>query len=331
MNKLKNNMKTHNKKPLLYIMIILFCFFNILPFIAVAENITAYSDVKDADLQYQIAIMFERGEGVAQDDKLARLWFRRAAIQGHSIAQFNLGWMCANGYGGKKDNISAYYWFLKSAVAKVNGSKAQLAALDRVITAKDKAYAILKVKQNNNGNMLDDMPADINLNIINEKDMHASFINARRDYNGNNFKLAIIELNQLANNGHADAQNLLGLHLMSAENGIDKIQAFKWLFIAAKQGNAAARYNLAISFSKGIGIGIDSNKALRWLKLAKESTRQLNNYDYQEISIMFKEKSEYKDSYIAARQGYISASNELLELINYSQAKISAQPQFISN
>ncbi len=323
MRKLKNNMKLYNISQSLYIMVILFYFFNLLSITAFAENITPYLDVSDANMQYQLGVMFERGDGVKQNDWQARLWFKRAAIQDHAMAQFNLAWMYANGYGGKKDNILAYIWFLKAADAGIDDAKPQLMALDRIISFDDKSYAISK----SNG----DKDNYIRPNIINKKDIQISFIDARRNYNNNNFKSAILKLNQLANNDYVEAQNLLGLHLMSSINESDRSQAFRWLFIAAKQGNAAARYNLAISFSKGIGTHKNLTKALRWLGLARQSVAILNGYDYQEISQMFKEKSEYLDPYIAAQQGYISASSELMELIKYSLIAISAQQQSIDN
>jgi len=36
-------------------------------------------------------MLYARDEGVAQDDKQAAFWFRKAADQGEAMAQFNLG------------------------------------------------------------------------------------------------------------------------------------------------------------------------------------------------------------------------------------------------
>ncbi|MBT6530010.1 MAG: sel1 repeat family protein [Betaproteobacteria bacterium] len=41
--------------------------------------------------------MYANGEGVPEDDATAVMWYTKAAEQGHAIAQFNLGFMYANG------------------------------------------------------------------------------------------------------------------------------------------------------------------------------------------------------------------------------------------
>ena len=43
--------------------------------------------------------MYFNGGGVPQDYSEAAAWYRQAAEQGHANAQFNLGWMYANGRG----------------------------------------------------------------------------------------------------------------------------------------------------------------------------------------------------------------------------------------
>ncbi|MEH8027640.1 tetratricopeptide repeat protein [Gallibacterium anatis] len=45
----------------------------------------------DANSQYNLGLMYSRGEGVKQDDAEAMKWWRKAAEQGLSIAQYNLG------------------------------------------------------------------------------------------------------------------------------------------------------------------------------------------------------------------------------------------------
>ena len=59
----------------------------------------------DADAQFSLGVMYEKGEGVARDNKAAVKWYTLAAEQGLADAQFNLGVMYANGTGVIKDNI----------------------------------------------------------------------------------------------------------------------------------------------------------------------------------------------------------------------------------
>jgi len=55
--------------------------------------------------------MYENGEGVRQDSAEAAKWFRLAANQGHTGAQFYLGGMYASGNGVPRDYVQAYMWF----------------------------------------------------------------------------------------------------------------------------------------------------------------------------------------------------------------------------
>ena len=47
--------------------------------------------------------------------KEALRWYRKAAEQGYSVAQFNLGVMYENGLGLPQDYIEALKWYRKAA------------------------------------------------------------------------------------------------------------------------------------------------------------------------------------------------------------------------
>ncbi len=64
----------------------------------------------DADAQYNLGVMYEKGRGVPQDDKIALKWFTLSAEQGYARAQNNLGVMYYNGEGVIKDNVYAHMW-----------------------------------------------------------------------------------------------------------------------------------------------------------------------------------------------------------------------------
>ena len=54
--------------------------------------------------------MYFQGLGVAADLEAAENWYRRAAEQGHSPAQYNLGVMYYNGDGVPQDYVLAHVW-----------------------------------------------------------------------------------------------------------------------------------------------------------------------------------------------------------------------------
>jgi TPR repeat protein len=65
--------------------------------------------------QFNLALMYDNGEGVLKDDTEAARWYRLAADQGYAKAQHNLGVMHDNGEGVVKDNREAARLFRLSA------------------------------------------------------------------------------------------------------------------------------------------------------------------------------------------------------------------------
>ena len=57
------------------------------------------ADQGDDFAQYNLGIMYARGQGVAQSLAEAFKWFRLSANQGNASAQYNLGVMFAEGNG----------------------------------------------------------------------------------------------------------------------------------------------------------------------------------------------------------------------------------------
>ena len=53
----------------------------------------------EARAQYDLGLMYDKGQGVPQSDTEALQWYERAAEQGEPRAQYNLGLMHLNGQG----------------------------------------------------------------------------------------------------------------------------------------------------------------------------------------------------------------------------------------
>ena len=64
--------------------------------------------------QYNLGVMYAKGEGVKQDYFKAKEWYEKAAAQGHAKAQYNIGVFYANGEGVKQDYFKAKEWFGKA-------------------------------------------------------------------------------------------------------------------------------------------------------------------------------------------------------------------------
>jgi len=69
------------------------------------------ADQGDAVAQYNLAVMYGIGRGVAEDEWAARVLFRNSAEQGYAPAQYNLAVSYERGLGGPVDFIAAYAWY----------------------------------------------------------------------------------------------------------------------------------------------------------------------------------------------------------------------------
>jgi hypothetical protein len=77
----------------------------------------AGAQAADAEAELQLAILYAKGEGVAQDYATAATWFRAAADQGLPRAQYDMGVLTERGRGVKVDLTAAADWYLKAAQA----------------------------------------------------------------------------------------------------------------------------------------------------------------------------------------------------------------------
>ena len=69
----------------------------------------------NADVQFNLGLMYDKGEGVLQDNAEALKWYRLAAEQGNAGAQNNLGVMYREGDGVLQDYAEAIKWFRLAA------------------------------------------------------------------------------------------------------------------------------------------------------------------------------------------------------------------------
>jgi hypothetical protein len=73
------------------------------------------AEAGDAEDELQLAILYAKGEGVAQDYAAAATWFGAAANQGLPRAQYDMGVLTERGRGVKADLAAAADWYLKAA------------------------------------------------------------------------------------------------------------------------------------------------------------------------------------------------------------------------
>jgi hypothetical protein len=79
--------------------------------------------------QYQLGIAFERGTGVTADPERAKAWYRRAAAQGVAKAMHNLAVLNLGGPGRSSNYGAAAHWFNEAAARGLLDSQFNLALL----------------------------------------------------------------------------------------------------------------------------------------------------------------------------------------------------------
>ncbi len=69
----------------------------------------------DAEAQYYVAQIFEKGLGTTADYASAAAWYRKAATQGYGAAQTSLGYLYEEGLGVERDDVAALNWYRQAA------------------------------------------------------------------------------------------------------------------------------------------------------------------------------------------------------------------------
>jgi TPR repeat protein len=79
-----------------------------------AETTETRAGLGDAEAQFTLGLKFAQ-EGATQDYPQAAQWYLKAADQSHSLAQFNLAIMYAAGQGVARDKVKSMAWMQKAA------------------------------------------------------------------------------------------------------------------------------------------------------------------------------------------------------------------------
>ena len=83
----------------------------------------------NAAAQFKLALFYDRGWGVPEDDAEAVKWYRKAAEQGDVLAQYFSGLMYANGRGAPEDDAEAVKWYRRAAEQGLAAAQAALGVM----------------------------------------------------------------------------------------------------------------------------------------------------------------------------------------------------------
>lgn len=87
----------------------------------------------NARAQFDLGLMYAKGEGVVKNEKLAFNYFHKAARNNHAEAKFYMGLSFSQGRGVKKQSQLARYWFKLAVKAGHQKAMAHLASIEKTL------------------------------------------------------------------------------------------------------------------------------------------------------------------------------------------------------
>ena len=87
----------------------------------------ALADKGEVEAQYNLALCYDKGQGVPQDHSKAAYWYQKAADQGFAFAQYILALCYDKGQGVPQDDSKADNWYQKAADQNLPGAQLNLA------------------------------------------------------------------------------------------------------------------------------------------------------------------------------------------------------------
>ncbi len=190
-----------------------------------------------ASQMYELGFDYRKGRnGKTKDDAEAVKWFRKAADQGHSNGQAQLGFMYQYGYGVTKDYAEAVKWYYKSAEQGNASGQNQLGYmyLNGYGVTKDYTEAVKWFRKSAEQG---DASGQNHLGY-----MYRNGYGVTKDY-----AEAVKWYRKAAEQGNASGQRNLG-HMYENGYGVTKnlTEARKWYEKAAAQGNEYAKGRLKV-------------------------------------------------------------------------------------
>jgi len=83
----------------------------------------------DAEAQYALANIFQKGIHVQKNTNHAFYWYQRAAQQGNLLAQYNVWFAYLTGEGTQVDAQQAEKWFARASSKNTSSAKSIVAQL----------------------------------------------------------------------------------------------------------------------------------------------------------------------------------------------------------
>lgn len=198
-----------------------------------ARHFSIAAQQGDADAQCMLGKCYSQGIGVELNYSEAAKWFRKAADKGNAEAQFRLGNFCyGNGEGVDRDLNEAAKWLKKAA--DQNYAKAQFGFATFLASG---------------------------LGVKADKEKADSL-----------FKKAIPALHKEVDQGDAEAALFLCLHYATKGKDAPELNSLvEKTMEMANSGNAEAQFMLGTIYLSGIGVRMDQEEGIMWIRKAVDN------------------------------------------------------------
>ena len=215
----------------------------------------------DTTAQFNLGVMYDKGQGVAQDDGEALRWYLKAAELGNALAQYCLGLMYYRGDGVAQDDREAVHLWRKAA---------------------EQGHALAQsflghMYQEGRGVTQDYVEAHKWLNLA----FTLGEMSAKKDRQGVEEKMATRQIAEAQKEAVKWLQAYEKKKLMDEMDDFEKgfvnyqaknyHEALRWLRKAAEQGHPKAQVLLGVMYVEGRGVAHDEREAGRcWHKAAEQ-------------------------------------------------------------
>jgi TPR repeat protein len=211
-----------------------------------------------AEAQYQVAVMYEEGQGVLKDEKKAASWYEKAAGNGHADAQYRFA---------EYEFDKAVFW-QEESMRKESGAEGESDGEASIKRRQTEDFGKYKQRLSSAVSWYNKAAA--------QNHPEAQYVMGRLYVSGEgvgqNFTEAVRFYELAAAQGHAKAQFYLGL-MAQAGLGVkqDLPKAIKLYEKAADKGETGAMYYLGNCYRFGIGVAKDADKGAKYYEKAMES------------------------------------------------------------
>ncbi|KAG0196903.1 hypothetical protein BGX28_009629 [Mortierella sp. GBA30] len=244
-----------------------------------AERFRRAAKLGHKGAQYDLGMMYQKGEGILRDDTKAIEWFQKAADQGHAAAQTSLGMAYRDGGQGVEQNYQRALELFEAACKQefvcAYCNLAEMYGHGHGVPQNFTKAIELYRKAAGRGCAA----ALVMLGVF-----YATGTGVRQDY-----METAKHVTEAAKKGHPEAMCKLGFMYANGQGVPEDLnKARDWWHKAADAGNREAQCHVGLLYINGEGVPKNHAKGLMWLTRAREQGDEYARYLYDVLRVKAK-------------------------------------------